>query len=171
MKAFLNLNSCFSAFLSCLHPYSYRALSVESGSNLNSWPVLSVSPPWGGETVRLTDGKTAKTEPTQSTYCHRFVWPSEGFWRKSQQLLSGLWLKLLWSRLLNIRFHDPAHHCVVYCSNESRNLCFFFFFVDWCSGKVEKSTMSGLHETNLDCNNIPGLFGRWFGGFFFSTEC
>lgn len=47
MKAFLNLNLCFSTFLSCLCPYSYWALSTASGGNLNSWPVLVVLPPRG----------------------------------------------------------------------------------------------------------------------------
>lgn len=48
MRAFLHSNSCFSAFLSCFCSYTHCELSMPSGGNLNSWPVLIVSSTWGG---------------------------------------------------------------------------------------------------------------------------
>lgn len=132
-KAFLNLNSSFSAFLSCLCLYSYRALSIGSGSNLNSWPMWCVFAPWGGETVRWTDEKQLKPNPHRLLLVRSLFGYQRVFGRKSQQLLSccghsfsdhvcctsGAMILILY-RL-----------CVVYCSNDARNFQAFCVFFLW----------------------------------------
>lgn len=117
--------------------------------------------------------KTAKTKPTQAPFCQRLVWPPEGFWRKSQQLLSGCGRSLSDPVCCTSGSAILILYCLcgVYCSKWNQEffrlsvLCFLWRDAVERLRRVQRVSAYTKQTTNLYCNNILGLFGRWLGAF------
>lgn len=160
----------FSAFLSCLFPYSYRPPSVKSGSNLNSWPMRSVSPPWGGGNGVFEWWKNS------SDWTHTVSFLSEVCLAVGGKVNSCFQAAVTASLILFV-VHPWSSSCIVFvfCIVPLKPgifltfvLFFCCFFVERRSGNVEreyKGVLANMSQTNLYCNNILWLFGRRLRGF------
>lgn len=138
-------------------------LSLASGGNLNSWPVLVVSPPWGGGWGLFGGGgvriwlmkNSSNWTHTGSFSFQRFVWLSKGFLEEKSTADLRLRSQLLWSCLLYVGIPDrhlvSNPRCVMFkWDQEFTDLTVCVF-----CGKTEETTTEtvGLDETNLYCNN------------------
>lgn len=140
----------------------------ESGSNLNSWPKLSVSPPWGGETLRLTDEKQLKPNPRRLLFVRGLFGHRRGFGGKVNSCSHAA---VTASLIMFVVHQGPQSWscmvfvlCIVQMKPGIFRLSVLCFFVERLR-RVQRVSAYKKQTTNLYCNNILGLFGRWLGGF------